>query len=244
MPLILGYYGLVTYNHYFQTQDEMLKKEIYNYANYTISKMELTGALNYNYDYKLFNQKAPWHSGIAQAIISSFLLRAHLLYPNENFLMYSQKAMDFMLHEGKLNTETPEGFLWIEEYPMESHSMVLNGFIFSIISIIEVDSMIASDKYSNLAQAYLQSLINYLHLYLFPKGIRHNMKQIKFGNANYEALHVFLFFHLYKLTNNLFFYNIALKYFKMTNWKVFYALYNIKYNAELKGLLESYFKNL
>jgi hypothetical protein len=241
LPLIPGYYGLVLYNHYKQYGEERYKTEIGQYAAYIISKMEDNGALSYNENYNLFNQKAPWQSGITQAIVACFLIRAHLLFPKENYLAFSQKAIDFMLNDKRLNIRTLEGLPWIEEYPSQTPTMVLNGFMFSVISIIELGSILESKFYKDISKIYLDSLVQNLHKFLFQEGIRHNLKQLKFGNVNYEALHVFLFYHLYKITHNYFFYKIALHYFKITNWKLFYSFYNLHYDKVKQSKLKEHF---
>lgn len=241
LPLITGYYGLVLYNHYLESGEEQYKKEIGRYATYIISKMEENGALSYNVDYNLFHQKAPWQSGITQAIVACFLMRAHLAFPNENYLTYSQKAIDFMLNDKKLNILTKEQLPWIEEYPSHSPTMVLNGFMFSVISIIELGTIMGNKFYKDISKIYLDSLVKNLHKFLFHKGIKHNLMQHKFGNVNYEALHVFLFYHLYRVTNNYFFFKIALHYFKITNWKLFYSFYNMKWDKNLQNILNRHF---
>lgn len=243
-PLLLytAYYGLLNHNHYLVHKTQEVKELIFLYANFIVSQMNDDGSVDYPVDFSLFEQKAPWQSGIAQAIVTSFLIRAHLHFPETKFLKYAELSLNFMLSNQKLQVLSNEGLPWIEEYPMKKPSLVLNGFIFSIISIIEFGSLTENKKYNNFSKIYLSSLIKSLHRYLYPNGIRHNLYQIKFGNANYDALHAFLFYHLFKITGNHAFYNIAKRYFKITNWQLFYDVYNLNNSTDRKQKLEMYFK--
>lgn len=246
IPLLLytAYYGLLCHNNFLNHKKKEDKEIILKYATYIINQMNSDGAIIYPIDFAIFNQKTPWHSGIAQAIVASFLMRAHLHFPEYNFLEYSEKSINFMLNDEKLQASSNENLPWIEEYPMEKPSLVLNGFMFSIISLIELGGLTEKKKYNDVSHIYLSSLIKSLHRYLFSEGIRHNLYQIKFGNVNYDALHVFLFYHLFHLTQNKLFLKISNQYFYKTDWNLFYQIYSIKDPINRKLSLENYYKNL
>lgn len=231
--LFPAYYGLVNFNNYIRTKDQEKLKVIKAHA-YFIDQYILTdGSIKIWQDFELFGQKSPWYSGITQGIVASFMMRAHLLFPDIGYDRKIKCILDFMLDtctDKPMLVNSRDEAPWIEEYPMQPPSMVLNGFIFSIISLNEYGAMFDDAHYIKTGEEMLRSLVKSLHRFTYPIGVKHNVFQIKFGNINYQALHSFQFYHLYKITGNKLFQELAQKYFNITKWSLFCSYYGIKYN--------------
>lgn len=230
--LFPAYYGLVCYNEFIRTQDKAVLHSIDQHAAFVSKYVKTDGSITIWQDYPLFGQKAPWTNGITQGIVASFLLRAHLLFPENGFDIQVQKILDFMLKDTTSHVLSRDNKPWLEEYPMNPPSMVLNGFMFSIIALLEYGHYARNDYFIEQASIFLDSMVTSLHRYLYPVGIKHNVYQLKFGNINYQALHTYQFYHLYKLTSHPMFLDLAVTYHKKVDWKLFCDFYNMEYQQE------------
>jgi len=230
--LFPAYYGLVCCNAYYSYKDKELLVTIKAHADFIKDHIEEDGSLLIWQDYPLFEEKAPWTNGITQGIAASFLMRAHLLFPSENYLTFARKAIDYMLSKDNgFYITSLDGLPWIEEYPMTKPTMVLNGFVFSIIAVIELGSLTSEEKYKTEAKILVDSLVSSLHRFLYPNGIKHNLYQWKYGNINYQALHTYQFYHLYRVSGHSFFLDLATQYHKRIDWQLFCSFYRISYDS-------------
>jgi D-glucuronyl C5-epimerase C-terminus len=230
-PLIPAYYGLICYNYFLKTNNDRFKNLFLQHADFCLTLINNDGGLPILNDYKKFDLIAPWYSGITQAIVSSLLLRGYLISKNEKYKNYASKTIDFMIDEKRLPNKllkTINHFPWIEEYPGKSPSQVLNGYCFCIISLFEFANTFRDKRIEKLATEHFHSLLHFLPLFLYKVGIRHNLRYFKFGNINYQALHIFLLYHLYIITGNSSLLEISKRYYKQINWNLFFNFYNIK----------------
>jgi hypothetical protein len=218
-----------------KTKDESLLGEIKVHGKFIVDYIDEDGGVKIWQDAKTFNIKAPWYSGITQGIVTSFLIRCHLLFPDLDFDKKLKSLIDFMLdesHPQSMIATSKEGRKWIDEYPTQPPSLVLNGFIFSIIAILEYAETMQDEKYRNIGLEFLNNMVVSLHRYVYPVGVKHNLNQYKFGNINYQALHCFQFFHLYKISKNPIFYKLSKQTYKLIDWNLFCDFYELKMDAE------------
>ena len=84
--------------------------------------------------------KSPWISCLAQGMGISLLLRAATLRPDDGFQQLARRAMDPMLvgvdRLGVLGQI--DGGAFLEEYPGDTGSHVLNGCLYSMIGLIDL----------------------------------------------------------------------------------------------------------
>ncbi|MBK9255898.1 MAG: hypothetical protein IPM42_10455 [Saprospiraceae bacterium] len=236
--LYTSHYGMICYNYFLNTSDETYLKIIKEHAIFIKSSIEPNGGLPHQEDFLLFHQKSPWYSGITQGLVVSFLTRCEMLFPSEGFIETAKLALDFMLDKKNgLNITFTDSFRnelkWIEEYPMTPPSRVLNGFITSIIGMIDFSSLTKDQNIQNESTEFVKSLIKSLHLFIYPVGIKHNLKQLKFGNIDYQGLHTYQFLHLYQLTKIELLKKIALDSNQNTDWKLFAFFKNISSSENL-----------
>jgi len=243
-PLFPAYYGLVCYNHFLQKGEVTSRQAFFKQANFlkAFGKWE-DGyfKLPYEFDYAAFGLKAPWVAGITQALAASLFFRAHLLMPEQGYDKYLEGAIKTMFiprEAGGLLCKTGEGLPWIEEYPSEPPSMVLNGFIFCIVAVIEYAHFSKGAYYKNQSVELLRSLVSELHQYKYGKYIRHNLRHWDLSNLEYQGLYVFQFTHLYQLTGLPLFRELAIELEQAFSWKDFFYFYQMEYrNIDLKEYL-------
>lgn len=233
-PLYPAYYGLVCYNHFLQTKTKDSAVAFWTQVEFLSqygSWKEAQFELAYQFDFPAFGLKAPWQAGITQALAASLFLRAHLLRPDQGYDKLGKGCLAIMLapkEQGGLQCRTPEGYPWIEEFPSPEPSLVLNGFIFCMITTLEYAQFTKAPLYKDHAAQLLESLMHSLHHYQYGKYLRHNMRHSSLSNLEYQGLYVFQFIHLYRLTGYSFFFEFAQHLDKAFDWKDFMYFYQIE----------------
>lgn len=145
-PLSIAFFGIMCYDEYKRTGDKKFLSHCENQYRYFKDTTHLDfiqggegAGLPYNYNYK--EMKAPWYSGMTQGVGISFLLRYYTLTKDRTALLRAKQLALFMLRPvetGGTIGKTPEGGMWIEEYPRSKNSPeVLNGFINGLVGLKE-----------------------------------------------------------------------------------------------------------
>lgn len=114
----------------------------------------------FGFDYKDYSLEAGWVSCLSQGNAISVLLRASIS-GDQMALELAENAFNLFLvpvSEGGVLTSTPEGTFWLEEYPSEQPSYVLNGFIFALFSIYELWKVTGKQHYFEKWQDGLESI--------------------------------------------------------------------------------------
>ncbi len=96
-----------------------------------------------------YDLESGWVSAMAQGEIISFYLRMYQINGDENLLDTALKAYNFMqfeVKEGGVRRYDSDGNLWLEEYPTEEPSLVLNGFIYAVFGLYDLYRVTKSDK--------------------------------------------------------------------------------------------------
>ena len=232
-PLAIAQYGLINFNNYLKTNENELLITASNMIDFLLqksSKKKNALLFPYNIDYQKFSLKAPWYSAISQAHVLSLMIRLYKKEPKDHLkeeinLVYNSLILP--LCEGGFLSQTPEGYLWIEEYPSEHNSYVLNGFIFCIIALYEFQLAFPEKDINNIIFQLTESLIKSLHHYKRGQYWRYSRLNNTLSNIDYQGLHVNLFKHLWALTNNEAYkilYEIDNKHM---NWKAYERFYRL-----------------
>ena len=232
--LFPSYFGLVCYNHFLKTKNATSLALFWKQVNFLAENGTWEHSnylLFYDFDYIKFELKAPWISGITQALAASLFIRAHLEQPAAQWEKMIEGCVAPMLNpvqNGGLLASTANGSPWVEEYPSNSPSLVLNGFIFCIISAFEYAAF--TDRPSDVSRvsAWCESMVKNLHHYTYGQYIRHNLKHWDFSNIEYQGLNIFQFVHLYQITKQPLFRKLAHQYHQHINWDSFYNFYGIE----------------
>ncbi len=155
--LTISIFGIMCADNFVKTGDSSYYKHVVNQYKYFSDPSKIIlfnegteAGLPYHKSYN--GLKAPWFSGMTQGMAASFLLRYYTLTKDETALDLTLKIVKFLLKpekEGGAIGKTPEGFLWIEEYPnCKSSKSVLNGFINGLLGLKEYLVFFPNDKYA------------------------------------------------------------------------------------------------
>lgn len=218
-PVTIAQYALANYVKYTSTQEDkhrttFLTQVEYLRNNYDVIGEDMVG-FPYYFPMPLYGLEPVWYSGMAQGQVISVLARAYLLTHDESIVPLIKKANNFMLYpvlEGGTLTYTPEGNVWIEEYPSKEPSLVLNGFMFSIFGLYDYTQLFPED--SEVYQMYsscLKSLKESLKYYDTGSGLKYCRSLDKLASRDYMKVQVQQIKQLYLLTNDRYFDSIATK---------------------------------
>ncbi len=203
-PIYPAILGLLSYNLFLRSPAEARKKQCLThiYKLETLGIFEETGLkFLYTFDDPLYGLKAPWTSGICQGLACSAFLRAYQLTQEPSYLNKAKSAIDFVLHaENKLLITGPISSKWVEEYPSNPPSFVLNGYLFFLISIIELSTF--DKSYTPHAEQFLESFIKNLHAYQYKHFIAYGLAKKRLSNVLYQKIHAAQIHHLAKLCND------------------------------------------
>ena len=232
-PLLPLYFALVLHNQQYSegTTDSKVFREI---SEYTITNSDhQLGLLKLQYeeDFKLFGLSAPWISGITQSISTSFFCRMYFIEKDVKYLQLAEEAIApclISVESGGLLCSTHLGLEWVEEYPSDPASYVLNGHMFSIIAVIELYQLTGKSLYYSKATEWIKSLVAHIAEYQYKEYLLHNTYQIKLSNIEYQGLYVGLFKHLYELTRHPLFLEFYDFYNANIDWTSFKKFYGIK----------------
>jgi len=172
-PVTIAQYALANYEKYLLTQEDKYKTTFLTQVEYLRNKFDVIGedmvGFPCHFSMPHYGLEPVWYSGMAQGQVISVLARAYLLTHDEAILPLIKKVNNFMLYpvsEGGTLTYTPEGNVWIEEYPSEEPSLVLNGFVLSVLGLYDYTRLFPEDGevyqiYSNLLKSLKESLKYY-----------------------------------------------------------------------------------
>lgn len=134
----------------------------------------------------------PYASGIAQAHAVSLLLRVHRLEPQDRFLGTAHKAFASFfvdVSDGGVSC-VQDGFRWIEEWPSNPRSHVLNGFMFALIAIHDYLGTFGTDRARTLWDETLRTLEHHIERFDCGFGSRYDLLRGLVVSETYHRLHV------------------------------------------------------
>ena len=226
-PLIPAHLALVCYNDFLINKNEQALQMFWTQVNHLENiGVNRDGLLLFYYD------EGTWYAGITQALIGSTFIRAYVLTHDEKWkkLAY-QTILSFFepIENGGVFKITPEGFEWIEEYPLsKNHPFVLNGFIFNLTSLHEYLILCEKDAFfsSHLIQL-TETLFKTFHHFKRKKYFKYSRYNWVFQNIEYQGMMVCQFRHLYELSLFQPYKTIADMLDKDVDWATFFRFYDM-----------------
>mgnify|MGYP000497863558 CR=1 FL=1 len=238
-PLIACYFGLVCYNEFMENNEKNSLQNFWQHLYHIQSISTISKECLFTYYQKdnIRHQiKAPWYSGLTQALVTSLFIRGYLLSKEEDYKKKAKKSLNALflpVQQGGVFTTREEGLNWIEERPTKHLDGTLNGYIFSLIAVYEYYLFI--EKTAELEE-HIQSLSKTLFYvfgkYIFGKYTRYDIHQYTFHNIEYQGLYAYFWLHLYHLSGKSAFLDLAKQFHQNTDWKDFYYFFGLKYNGQ------------
>lgn len=247
-PIYPAHFALLTSDQLLQSGlvDELKTNRLQAHLNYlqNISSQTIHGtALLNHYDLPDYECKSGWINGLTQSLAASAFIRGGFIF--------EEKATHFELAKSLLNQMlTPaemggssilinSSLLWIEEYPGKTHSLVLNGFIGGIIGLLDYRNSTGDLSFDQEIERTIKTLFHELPSFIYGKNIRYCKKHFRFSNLMYQGLYVFQMLHLYELTKNETFLDLARR-FNTLNWDGFCRFYEIPSKDKIMKILRYY----
>ncbi|MCU0435669.1 MAG: D-glucuronyl C5-epimerase family protein [Bacteroidia bacterium] len=208
--LSIAIWGIMNYHDYRETGNVKSRQHVinqYRYFNDTsfvhISKDGVYMGLPYKF--KFHDLKVPWYSGMTQGVALSYLYRYYDLTKDKTALTKMKQVARFMIRmqdKGGTIGKTPEGYLWIEEYPnSKSSPQVLNGFINGLLGLAEYLEVFPADTAARrIHDSAYKALVATVHKYDTPLWTNYNRNNSGVTNdyMRYEITqmeHLFYYYH-------------------------------------------------
>lgn len=167
-------YGFIIHADYLENPNE----KDYNSLLACIDKLEETKNEDSNtvkwvnnYDNKRYNIPAPWCSAMDSGEALSFYLRIYQLTKEEHLLSKAMKIYNFLkidFSDGGVRRVDENGYVWLEEYPSDPASYVLNGFIYAIFGLYDLYRVTRSKEVKEDIDSYILTLKD--NIYRFDSG--------------------------------------------------------------------------
>lgn len=162
----IAQYGLGMHTQLLRSPLQEYAKTLYNISEWLVNNQEDSGAWHYKFDWN--NIKSPWISGLAQGQAVSLLLRSYDYFKEDKFLDSANKGLMLMLspeNDGGCLSETEFG-KWIEEHPnCAEGKQILNGFIWSLWSVLDYYLITKDQKYYDLFLEFFDTVVKCIHVY-------------------------------------------------------------------------------
>lgn len=170
---------------------------------------------NFDFEYGKDKLKAPWYSGMAQGRLLSLFSRLYQVTQKPIYLQWAENTFEsFKLIKNQREEEWVgyidlENYYWIEEYPADNPSHVLNGFIFAIYGLYDYYITTHNPESLKLLNAAITTVEHYIGQYRNPGNISFYDLKNKFLNENYHPIHIDQLNMLSKITGESYFKEMA-----------------------------------
>jgi len=228
-PVTLSQYALSCFDAFIRENDSVYYDNFMSQVEWLSNNYDIINdsIIGYPYPFLLYNPRVgdtlipPWYSGMAQGHAASVLIRAYILTKNIEYMKLAQKSINFMfvpISENGLMRHTPEGNIWIEEYPTREPSLVLNGYVFSLYGLLEYIAYNPEDiDLVNKTEQCLNSLISSISYYERENWLQYCRYTPDLVTDWYMRFQTLQMNQLYVYTGDIYFYNIYEK------WKIWYG---------------------
>ena len=136
-PTRVAAYGLAHFNRYVRTQEPVHRARFFQVANWFLRAPDG----RWRYDFPGLDLPAGWVSAMAQGEGISGLVRAWVLSGDERYLAQARRACAPLvqpLEAGGVRSTLVGGEPFLEEYPTAQPDHVLNGFLYALIGLVDL----------------------------------------------------------------------------------------------------------
>ncbi|MDD3976367.1 MAG: D-glucuronyl C5-epimerase family protein [Candidatus ainarchaeum sp.] len=175
-PAYVAWFGLQNLNKYVLKNDKKYLDVADKQIIWLIKNIKIendSAKIYYDFNWKLGSENInkPWISGLAQGILISFFLRYYLIKNDEKYKELAIKLGRIMfldIKKGGLSRKY-NNFCFIEEYPTKNPSIILDGYLFSVLAIYDLYSITREKKYLNLFKKYVNSFIKNRTIFIYKE---------------------------------------------------------------------------
>jgi len=158
-PTRIAAYALANYNNFVEHSCQRSRETFLKCAKWFLGFDDA----RYQYHFDWEDLQAPWISCMAQGEAASVLVRAYRVTNDGAYLDHAEKSLSpFFLpvSEGGVQSQLGDGSFFLEEYPSNCSTHVLNGFLYAMIGLREFCDSCDSPKHNALFMQLIESLKN------------------------------------------------------------------------------------
>lgn len=191
VPVVNFQIGLHCLNQYLVSEDVRYLNDALSIVENSLTFADFSEEfLFFRHDYyqPLYRLNKNWVSGMAQGLFISLCVRLYLITSEEQYSQYARQAYNVMalpVDQGGCRIENDFGY-WYEEYPSKINSYVLNGNIFSIFALVDLNQITDIKSELNKATDCLLAMVP--EYYLFDGCCRYDLGYAV-CNDDYLKLH-------------------------------------------------------
>jgi len=210
-PVTIAQYGLGNYDKYQITKENVCLKNFFDAANWFAKNHATINSSYVWYSYfekRSYSVKAPWASALSQGQGISVLVRAYMKSMQQKYLNIASRAaklFEIPVNRGGIRTLINKKNVFYEEFPSDTPSLVLNGFIFSLWGLYDLYLVTKEKVILQLYEEGLETLISILPQYNFFGWSRYDLYNFSIPNVTsifYHRLHIEQLMVMDQLTGN------------------------------------------
>lgn len=183
-----------------------------------------------------YNLPKGWISSMYMGQAISLYLRAYQLLGNKAHLETAEKAFKFFKYdysEGGVKRIDENGDLWLEEYPTDPASYVLNGFAYTFFGILDLYRVTGSKEAKEMYDACIDTLEKNLHKYHRWYWSVYDQKKEQLVSYYYQKnVHIPLMDIFFQLTEKTIFDEYSKKWKKQLDSKFCNFVVHIMYRVQ------------
>lgn len=190
-PITTSQYALGLYEEYLagraESRDAFLAQ-----ADWLVSMQSGDGGFYYQFDLPSRSLKAPWLSAVAQGEGMSVLVRAYYETDDDRYLEAATAALAPLtrrLDDGGLMYVDATG-VWLEEYPEDPPTHVLNGAIFTLFGLYDLVQATGDPDAAALFDESADTLARNLDRYEDDGWVRYQLTDGSWATSTYYGLHI------------------------------------------------------
>lgn len=170
-PVTIAQYGFILHDIWLKNKSQEYLSVMNACLNQLISMESLENECIFwreNYYSARYNLKKNWTSAMSMGECLSFYLRMYQISYSPDLLEKCHKiyrSTNVLVQDGGMKTIDEEGNWWLEEYPSNPPSYVLNGFIYAIFGIEDYYRVTGFKVVEKALQEYYKTLKQNIHLY-------------------------------------------------------------------------------
>lgn len=221
-PVRLAHNSINFLKSYHMTQDFRYVNEAKKYVQRLADiAVEQNGAIYFPYEFEVYLHNLPtehlkprWYSGMAQGQALSAFVRLYQETDDPKYLKWADKTFQSFM---QLRSDgapiwvnmMDDGYYWIEEYPMEKPTKVLNGFIFAIYGLYDYYQLTEKEEAKALLQASLTTIYDHIEEYRNIDDASLYGLKLDHRSLHYHLVHIEQLKALYHITGEQYFLDMS-----------------------------------
>jgi len=209
-PIMLCQYSLANHEVFLTTEEEKRKRAFLSIADWLVAHQKLchehAGAWEFLFDHPFYPLRAPWISAMAQGEGISVLVRAWQLQRDNTYLVAAERALGpfrMSITAGGVQAVRAGEYIFFEEIPVEPPPHILNGFVFALWGIYDLNLVTQNPEARMLFTEGLRTLERFLDHYDLGFWTSYQLEGGRLANIcspAYHLLHIHQLEALHRIT--------------------------------------------